>query len=181
LIDRQIIENCRKGSLDDFRKLVIAASPFAFSVAFRMLGDEALAEDIVQETMISVWKSISRIKSAESFNTWIYRIIYNKCCDELRKRKRKPEIITDEQTWNRLSDITPEIQGNELENREISAMINSLTAKLSPKQKAVFILADIEDRSNEEISEITGMSRFNVKANLHLARKKIAELIEKHL
>jgi RNA polymerase sigma-70 factor (ECF subfamily) len=60
-------------------------------------------------------------------------------------------------------------------------LIRLLTEKLSPKQKAVFVLSDLEEMSNEEISEITGISRTNVKANLHYARKRISEMIEKHI
>ena len=68
-----------------------------------------------------------------------------------------------------------------MENRETARIIEFLTEKLSPKQKAVFVLSDLEDMSNEEISDITGMSRTNVKANLYYARKRIGEMIEKYL
>jgi RNA polymerase sigma-70 factor (ECF subfamily) len=181
LIDIEIIEQCRKGDLHDFKKLVERSSPFAFSVAFRMVGDEERAKDITQETMITVWKSIKNIKSAESYKTWLYRIVLNKCYDMLRKRKREPEFRTDEKGWEILSNRIFENPSAELENREMALIISNLTENLSPRQKAVFILADIEDLSNDEVGQITGMSSFNVKANLHYARKKIGELIQKHL
>jgi RNA polymerase sigma-70 factor (ECF subfamily) len=62
----------------------------------------------------------------------------------------------------------------------MALIIKTLTEKLSPKQKAVFVLCDLEDLSHEEISEITGMSRRNLKANLHFARKRIGEMIERY-
>ena len=87
LIDIEIIEECRKGNLHDFKKVVEMTSPFAFSVAFRiMMGDDELAKDIVQETMITIWEKIGKINSADSFKTWLYRIVVNKCYDRLRKR-----------------------------------------------------------------------------------------------
>ena len=64
-----------------------SASPIAFSVAFRMVGDEDIAKDIVQDTMVTIWEKIRNIKSPEAFKTWLYRITYNKCCDYLRKKK----------------------------------------------------------------------------------------------
>lgn len=181
MIDREIIENCRKGNLQEFRKLVDASSPFAFSVAFRMLGDEYLADDVVQETMISIWRSINKIRSAEGYKTWLYRIVVNKCYDELRKRKASREFITDDKNWEKISQMISHNPVSQLENKEIADIISVLTEKLSPMQKSVFILADLEDLSNEEISAITGMSRTRIKANLYHARKRIGEIIEKYL
>lgn len=181
LIENEIIEQCRAGNLQDFRKLVEQSSPFAFSVAFRMVGDEEQAKDIVQETMITIWKSIKKIKSSESFKTWLYRIVINKCYDQMRKLKREPEFKTDDKGWEKISSKAFENPSSELENREIAQIISVLTDKLSPKQKAVFVLADLGDMSNEEVAKITGMSKINVKSNLHYARKRIGELLEKHI
>jgi RNA polymerase sigma-70 factor, ECF subfamily len=180
-IETEMIERCRNGSLQDFRKLMELISPFAFSAAFRIIGDEEDAKDIVQDTMITLWKSIKKIISAESFMPWLYRIVVNKCYDQLRKRKRNPEYSVDDNTWTLISNKISGDYSPEIENKEIAKMINNLTDKLSPKQKAVFVLSDLEEMSNEEISQITGMSRTNVKANLHYARKRIGEMIEKYL
>jgi RNA polymerase sigma-70 factor, ECF subfamily len=181
LIDKEIIEECRKGNLHYFRKLIEISSPFAFAVAFRMLGDESQATDIAQESMITIWKTIKKIRSADSFKTWLYRIVVNKCLDQLRKRKNNPEFNADEKTWTLISNKISEEPFIEMENKEIALIINLLTEKLSPKQKAVFVLSDLEEMSNEEISAITGMNRANIKANLHYARKRIGEMINKHL
>jgi RNA polymerase sigma-70 factor (ECF subfamily) len=181
LIDKEIIEQCRKGNLQDFRKLVEDSSPMAFSVALRMLGDEQDAMDVVQETMITVWKKIGKINSPESFRTWLYRIVLNKCYDELRNRKRNPEINADEETWKIINNRISENPSKLADNQEIAKLIMTLTDKLSPKQKAVFILRDIEEMTGDEVSRITGMTSMNVKANLHYARKKIGELILKYL
>jgi RNA polymerase sigma-70 factor (ECF subfamily) len=181
LIEKEMIEKCRSGSLHDFRKLVETISPFAFSVAFRMVGDEELAKDIVQETMITVWKTIRNIKSPGSFMSWLYRIVVNKCYDQLRRRKVNPEFRADDKTWALISDKISEKSFSQLENSETIQIINLLTEKLSPKQKAVFILCDLEELSSEEISVITGMSRTSIKSNLHYARKRIGGLIERHI
>jgi len=181
MIDKTIIEESIKGNLQSFKKLVLISSPFAFSVAFRMLGNEAQASDVVQESMITIWKNINKVKSADSYKNWLYRIVINKCYDQLRMRKKNPEFTADEKIWALISDKISENPSAEMENREITLIISLLTEKLSPKQKTVFILSDLEEMSNEEISRITSMSRANVKANLHYARKKIGEMIENHM
>jgi RNA polymerase sigma-70 factor, ECF subfamily len=181
LIDLKIIEECRGGNFTNFRKLVELSAPVAFSVAFRMLGDEDKAKDIVQDTMVTVWQKLGKIKTAEVYKKWMYRIVVNKCYDEMRKRKRNPEFVTDDQTWGLISNKISEAPSDGLENKETAKIINVLTEKLSTKQKAVFVLSDLEGMSNEEISEITGISKTAVKANLYHARKSISEKVKKYL
>lgn len=181
MIDTGIIENFIKGDLDNFPEIVDSLSPFAFSTALRMLGDEDEADDIVQESMITVWQKIGRLKNPEGFKSWFYRIVINKCYDRLRKIKRNPETCCDERIWGVLSDRITEDPSVSLENNEICFIVNALTMKLSPKQKAVFVLSDLEEMSQEEISSITGISRSSVKSNLHHARKKIGEQLKKYM
>jgi RNA polymerase sigma-70 factor (ECF subfamily) len=111
----------------------------------------------------------------------MYRIVVNKCYDEMRKRKRNPEFVTDEQTWKLISNRISEGPSAFLENNETSKIIRILTEKLSSKQKAVFILSELEGMSNDEISGITGISKSAVKANLYHARKTISQRVEKYL
>jgi RNA polymerase sigma-70 factor (ECF subfamily) len=181
LIDIQLIEECRGGNFNNFRKLIELTSPFAYSVAFRILGNEDQAKDVVQETMVTIWQKLKKIKSAEVYKTWIYRIVINKCYDQIRKRKRNPEFIADEQTWALISNRISVGPSAALENSETSKIIGLLTERLSYKQKTVFVLSDLEGMSNDEISEITGISKSAVKANLYHARKSISEKVEKYL
>lgn len=167
--------------MNNFRRLVEVTSPFAFSVAFRMLGDEDKAKDIVQDTMVAIWQKIRKIKSVEGYKSWMYRIVVNKCYDELRKMKRHPEFTADDNTWALISNKISEGPSSDLENKETARIIKLLTDRLSPKQKAVFVLSDLEDMSGDEISEITGMSKSGIKSNLHYARKNISEMIEKYI
>ena len=181
MIDIKLIEECRGGNLNNFRKLVESTSPGAFTVAFRMLGDEDEAKDVVQETMITIWQKLSKIKSAEVYKTWTYRIVVNKCYDILRKRKKSHVFTTDDKTWELISDTLSEGFSSTFENEEIARIINILTDQLSPKQKAVFILSEIEQLPADEIAAITGIEKSGIKANLYYARKKISQMLKKYL
>jgi RNA polymerase sigma-70 factor, ECF subfamily len=181
LVDIKIIEECRSGNFNNFRRLVELTSPFAFSLAFRILGDEDLARDVVQETMVTIWQKLVNIKSAEVYKTWIYKIVINKCYDQLRSKKRNREHVADEKTWLILSERLSQLPSSQMENNEIAMIIEMLTDKLSPKQKTIFILSEIEDLTSDEISEITGISKTIIKANLYHARKSISAMIEKYL
>jgi RNA polymerase sigma-70 factor (ECF subfamily) len=181
LIEKELIEECRNGDLHNFRKVVEKTTPMIFSVAFRILGDEDAARDIVQDTMVTIWQKLSRIKTVESYKTWAYRIAVNKCYDQLRKQKRQKENRYDDQTWAIISNHISEEGITELENKENAQIINLLTNKLSQKQKVVFILSELEEMPAGEIAKITGMNRSAVKANLYYARKNIESLLQKYL
>ena len=181
MTDIKLIEECRGGNLSNFRKLVEATTPFVYSVAFRMLGDEALAKDAVQETMVTVWQQLGKLRSAGTYKTWVYRIVINKCYDNLRQMKRNMEYPASEKTWELLSETVSQWPSSELEAKETAKIISILTNNLSPKQKAVFVLSELEDMTNEEISSITGMSKLAIKANLYYARKSISVMLEKYI
>jgi len=181
LIDIKLIEECRGGNFNNFRKLVEVTSPFAYSVAFRMLGDDDQAKDVVQETMVTIWQKLAKIRSASVYKTWVYRIVINKCYDNLRARKRNMEYSANDKTWAILSDNLSQWPSTELENTETAMIIAALTDRLSLKQKAVFVLSELEEMTSDEISGITGMSKLAIKANLYYARKSISGMLEKYL
>lgn len=164
-----------------FRDLVIRSSPFAYSVAYRMLNDEALARDAVQDTMIKVWKKLNGLNEDANFKSWLYRIVVNTCLDMLRKRKRYREVRPDEKTWQQLGASVAEGSNTDLDKKEIAAVIGRLTRKLSPAQKAVFVLCDLMQLSHEDIAEVMEMNKNSVKSNLHHARRKIAEMMVKYI
>jgi RNA polymerase sigma-70 factor (ECF subfamily) len=181
LIEKELIEECRKGDFRNFRKVVEKTSPMVFSVAFRMLGEENIARDIVQDTMVTIWQKLAKIKTAGSYKTWVYRITVNKCYDQLRRQKRQNESRFDDQTWALISNHITEEGISVLDNEENARIISLLTDKLSPKQKTVFVLSELEEMQADEIAKITGMTRSAVKANLYYARKNIESLLHKYL
>ena len=181
MIDLQLIEECRGGNFNNFSKLVDQTSPFAFSLAFRMLGDDDLAKDVVQETMVTIWQKLNNIRSAEAYTTWIRKVVINKCYDCLRHKKRNREYSTDDKTWLLLSERMSQLPSDQLENDQIAHIISMLTDKLSPKQKTIFVLSEVEEMTSDEISEVTGMAKSTIKSNLYYARKSISGMIGKYL
>jgi len=99
----------------------------------------------------------------------------------MRKRKRNPEFAADEKTWALICNTVAQAPNASLENEELAGIITVLTEKLSSRQKAVFVLCELEGMTNDEVSEITGINKSAVKANLYHARKSISEKLEKYL
>ena len=88
--EQALIAGARGGDLDSFNRLVLAYQDMAFNLAYRMLGDDALAEDATQNAFISAYRSLHAYRGG-SFRAWVLRMVTNTCYDELRRRHRHPE------------------------------------------------------------------------------------------
>jgi RNA polymerase sigma-70 factor (ECF subfamily) len=170
-----LIEQSRLRNTVAFGQLVETFQPMVFRLAFRMLADEHDAKDIVQETFIRVWIHLHRYKNHTRFSTWIYKIACNLCYDHIRAMKRLPDMHVAP------SDLNTIVADDDIEqsliNRDLAKLIVSITNNLTPKQRLVFTLRDIEALELAEVREITGMSLEKIKSNLYLARQYIRKKI----
>ena len=175
------IKAIRAGNESEFRKLVDENMDCIYMTAFRIAADEDDARDIVQDTFLKVWEKRKSIKDNKSVTSYIRRIAVNKCYDLLRRRKI---MYGTNRTDNRF--LMNEIVGNDradykLNNDEAILILNTLVSGLSPRQRIVFTMVEIEELSHDEVAEITGMSKNSIKSNLRHARKKLEGFITKYL
>jgi len=151
-----------------------------YNFAFRLTGNEPDARDLTQEAFIRVYRAWRSFQPGTSFLSWIYRIVTNLYRDELRRRKGRFQGEIPE-------DNAPQEYGGEkplavnpidtyLERQLSESLSKSLNA-LSPEQRQVLILADIEEYSYQEISEIMGCSIGTVRSRLHRARALLRKLL----
>lgn len=167
-----IIEKCKGGDKQAFKHIVLDFSDYIFALAFRILCNEEDARDIVQETFIRVWENMDRYKPEIKITTWMYKITINLCLDKLRIRKRKPSVYNLEHK-ELLDSFFDEDLVDKLDNEQIASIIQQLAENLSPKQKLVFVLKDIEGMETDEIEKVTGMDKVQIKSNLYYARQQI--------
>ena len=168
-----LVERSKQGDTAAFRQLVETCQPFVFRLAFRFLCCEEEAKDIVQETFIRVWLHLHRYRHGARFSTWLYKIVCNLCYDRLRAMERSPGNAA---TGIDLSELdVPDDHDVEqsVVNRNLKEWIITLTHELTPKQRLVFTLRDIEGLELDEVKKITGMSGTKIKSNLYLARQNI--------
>lgn len=172
--EQEIIIKARHGDTAAFRWLVERYQGFAYSLAWRFTGEAASAEDIVQEAFIRVWKNLPRYRAEIKLSTWLYKIVTNLALDFLRSRsgKQSRQAVSPERAIN-LADNQP--ADDAVHREELLQAILLLAEALSPKQRAVFILRDLEGLSVEEVSDILSMSAGNIKSNLHHARSFMRE------
>src|SRR5271165_5221665 len=153
-----------------------------YNFAYRLTGNEADARDLTQEAFIRVFRAWRSFQPGTSFLSWIYRIVTNLYRDELRRRKgRFIEQIPEDNApqefgGQRPLAVTPI---DDYVERQLGEPLSKALAQLSPEQRQVVILADIEEYSYQEIAEIMGCSIGTVRSRLHRARALLRRLIER--
>lgn len=174
--DQEIVQEARGGNAQAFRHLVERHQAFVFRLAYRFVGRVADAEDLTQEVFIRLWKHLDRYRAEVKLTTWLYKIVTNLCLDFLKSRHNRKTNHTVELADYKgmVSALTAD---QPLIDEELYTVVDRLVADLSAKQKAVFILRDMEGVTMLEISGILSMEPGQVKSNLYYARKKVSELI----
>jgi RNA polymerase sigma-70 factor (ECF subfamily) len=179
ILRREIIERAIAGDQQAFRELVESHQGFVYSLSYRFVNNSNDAEDIAQEAFIKLWKHLPNHRFDVKISTWLYKIVSNLCLDFLRSQHVKQSRV---QADVALHDQTksPASTDQDMIDSELLAFVQNAATQLTPKQKAVFILRDLEQLEMSEIKEVLGMSTGNVKSNLYYARLKMSDLINKH-
>lgn len=152
-----------------------------FNYVYRFLNDEAITKDVVQETMIKVYKNKDSYKSIARFSTWIYTIAGNLARTELQRKKRKRQFSIDSYGEEEERFDLPD-EGHlpdELADAGIKdKLIQDALMKISDTYREVVILRDIEQLAYEEIAEVTGLSVGTVKSRINRGRAQLQELLK---
>lgn len=125
-------------------------------------------DDLRQDVWINVWKSLDGFREDSSIDTWIYRVTLNTCVSCLRKRKRS--VLT-----SPIDGIFPEPAEDEASDymRERIRVLHGLISRLSPLDKAIMTM-HLDDRSNAEIAEVTGLTKGNVATRLSRIKSRLS-------
>lgn len=177
--ERELVLRCQNGDVDAMGTLVTQYQQWVYNIAYGMLGHREDAQDVAQDTFLSVWENIGGFKFRSRFSTWLYRIVTNKCLnliDKHQRRKTDPMEIDDSQPWVPLDTVTPE---QVLLRKERKEIVHAALAKLKASYREILVLRELQELSYEEISEILGCTLGRVKSRLHEARKALKKELER--
>jgi RNA polymerase sigma-70 factor, ECF subfamily len=150
-----------------------------YNYAYRLTSNEADARDLTQEAFIRVFRAWRSFQPGTSFLSWIYRIVTNLHRDELRKRKGifLQELPDDNMPQDLPAGALRHDPIAAIHDGQLGATVQQALHQLTPDQRAVVLLADIEERSYQEIADIMACSVGTVRSRLHRARLQLRKLI----
>jgi RNA polymerase sigma-70 factor, ECF subfamily len=189
--DSDLLQAAMAGDIDAFEKLATRYDRQVYSLAFRILRNQQDAEDVTQQTFLSLIEHLASFRGESSFATWLLRIATYGALKILRKRKGLPTVSLEAETEPREGyDTVPhpefiadwkESPDALVQQRETRGLIDEAMARLDEKHRLVFLLRDVEGLSVKETAEALGLSEANVKVRLLRARLQLREHLTRSL
>ena len=180
LSDRELAIQARGGDALAFEALVLRKIPSVVSLARRVLGDAEDARDVAQMVFLRVWEQLDRYDETYSFNTWLYRISTNLAIDFLRSSRSRQRAHGATLHLVRLrQENTAGETSRAAEEGELSRLFQHASQRLTGKQKAAFVLREMEDCDTRQIAGILGCGESTVRNHLFNARRILRREIEK--
>src|SRR5258706_4041230 len=177
----ELIARARRGEDEAFRMIFDRYARPIISFVYDMVGRRELAEELTQETFVRAYKNIKGLRDDTKLSTWLFGIAKNVARESLRSRiKDDRKIGIDDDRIMELADgaVTPDDQ---LLNKELNGVIREALGALDEDKRLVFTLKIFQQRSYEEIAEITGSSIPKLKTDLHRARAEMRRRIRPYL
>lgn len=177
--EQSLIQQVKAGDPEAFETIFSRYATQVYRQAFKLVGSEAEAEEVVQEVFLTIYEKAKTFRGESAFSTWLYRLTMNVALTKLRRRKRSKEVSFDNYLPKFQEDghhlVRPVVDwSHELEERlvseELHRIIQQALDQLPPVDKAAVVLSDLEGVSNQEIGQALGLSVPAVKARLHRAR-----------
>lgn len=177
--EQLLMARLQQGDAEAFATLFRRYSARTSRQAMHLLGNEAEAEEVVQEVFLTLYEKASTFRGDTALATWLYRLTANAALSRLRRRKRSPEVAIDDYLPQFRDDghhlVRPVVDWSQDVERcyateELRRLLHQAIEELQPLDKAVLVLSDLEELSNHDIGEILGLSVPAVKARLHRAR-----------
>lgn len=171
-----MLERAKAGDREAFRELFRRHRADVARLAYRMIGNQADLEDIVQDVFLQVHRSLSDFRGQSKFTTWLHRVTVNVVLMNRRAAKSRPVFAAE-------ALVDEDLDGGQRPDEEASrnervAAFRRVLERLPEKKRTVFVLHEIEGLSPAEISEIVDAPVLTVRTRLFYARRELCELMQ---
>lgn len=179
------LEALKAGDRAEFSRLVDIYSGSLYRLALRILGDPQDAEDVLQETFLKAYRSLSSFEGRANISTWLYRIATNEAL--MLIRRRRPELLLMDEEEEKQDAVSPNLivdwgtlPERELLSNEVKQFLDQAVQKLSPNLRMVFLLRDVAGLSIQDTAQELGVSEAVVKTRLLRARLRLREVLSEY-
>jgi len=165
-LDRQLVERARSGDRDAYDALARASADRLYAIAYRIVHDNDLADEAVQQTLFQMWRELPSLRDPDRFEAWTYRLVVRFCLRDARRARRTgvQEIRMDDGTAARTDDFA---------DADLRDQLSRALAALSLDHRTVVVLHHYVGLPLGEIAEILGVPYGTVGSRLHHATKAL--------
>ena len=171
------------GDVESFNQLVVRWERPIYALAYRVIGREEEARDVVQETFLRAFRGIGNFRGQAKFSSWVYRIALNLCRDWIRRERRAPILPTPEGV-----DVV-ELAANQgpvesiedlVARNDISKVVADLMTRLPEEQRTAIVLKEYHGMTFQEIADLQGCPLSTVKTRLYQGLSVLRRHLERH-
>lgn len=172
--ERALLKAIAAGDAKALERLYARAETRVFRFLLRVVKNQAIAEELLNEVFLSVWQNAQRYEGRSEPMTWMLSIAHNKAISVLRKRTEVLGIAEDAGRDLEAEEDTPDVAA---QKQDKSAKIKACIAELSADHRTILDLVYYQDQSVAEVAEVLGIPEATVKTRMFYARKKLSELL----
>jgi RNA polymerase sigma factor (sigma-70 family) len=180
LSDTEIIQQVLKGDQQLYSILVERYQNYVFTIVLRYVKSREDAEEAAQDIFIKAYRSLADFKGASKFSTWLYTITTTTCITFLRKKKLEVHSLDNEKVFAVADNLDSGMSANQVEQKSKITMVNGAIKMLSPDDAEVITLFYKGEQTLEEIAQALGKEVNAVKVQLHRARTRLKDKMQKH-
>jgi RNA polymerase sigma-70 factor (ECF subfamily) len=181
--DEELVASATAGDLDSFNQLVVRWERPIYALAYRTLGRDEDARDVVQEAFLRAYRGLRGFKGQAKFSSWLYRITLNLCRDWMRRERRAPIVAVPEgvDPIEMADDRASPVESVEdlVARREMSAAVARAMAELPEEQRAAIMLKEYHGLTFQEIADMLNCPLSTVKTRLYQGLSVLRRRLER--
>lgn len=178
--DAELLARIRNGARDDFAEIVRRHQARVFAILCRYERDQQKLEDLAQETFVKAWRALDQFDNRAPFEHWLSRIAVRTAIDHLRRQRHaRNEISLGDLGEDALDWLRNDGGSRELAASQAREVLEVAMRGLTPNERLVLTLQEIEGRSAKEISALTGWSGVAVRVRASRARSKLRQALQR--
>ena len=182
-VSPELLSRVRTGEEEAWRELVLLLNPLVTKIIRNQVRHTSDHDDLAQEAFTKIFLKLDQFAGRQPFTHWVSRITINTCYDWLRKHQVRPLVSFADLGETQAGLIEKKLAGEATDEREsIAAMrelLDRLIATLKPREQIVIRLLDLEEKTVQDISDLTGWGASKIKVTAMRARQKLSEQLKK--
>ena len=179
--EHELIRQVLKGDQPAFQRLVERYQDYVFTIVLRILSSREEAEEVAMDVFLKVYQSLRSFEFKSKFSTWLYTIAYRMAIDRVRTKQFPIQTLDNDERFLQVTDREAKGPEARVASQDLQNALRNALERLKPADAGLVSLYYLQEKSVQEVSEVTGLSVSNVKVKLYRLRSELRAILEQQL